>query len=186
MATFSLLWMVVLASLQGSPVAPRVLNATLERDAYAIYATLLPPLWETSHGKGPMLLLRETERPTSCSTFLAKLTGEWADVAKNFDQENSRVRLLQRAVPMELPYRLTPRQEILTDDARLAVKYPGRWQRTPGSLECVAVSAVGFNSVRTKAIVYIRSRMSGDVLRMELIDGKWSQARDGETCVWRA
>jgi hypothetical protein len=80
-------------------------------------------------------------------------------------------------MPMTLPYRLISRADILADDARLARKYPGQWQRTPGSLEYAAVSAVGFNAARTKALVYMRLRMSGDLLRMELKEGRWVAAQ---------
>jgi hypothetical protein len=105
------------------------------------------------------------------------MTGEWAEVASSFRRENARVRLLQPALPIDLPYRLVPREEILADDARVAAKYPGLSNAPrPGSLQYVAVSAVGFNAARTKALVYGRSRMSDfseALVMMELKQGKW-------------
>jgi hypothetical protein len=80
---------------------------------------------------------------------------------------------------------LVPRALILADDARLEMKYPGMWQHRPGSLEYAAVSAVGFNAARTKALVYVRLRMSGDILPMELRNGKWVKAQVG-VCGWVA
>ena len=171
-----------ISALLGSGVAPRqvsaedpqVLDSTAEYDAYAVYATLLQPLRDM---KGPVLLQRETEGPTKCSEFLAGMAGEWVEVASNFRRENIRVRLLQAGFPMGVEYRLVPRAEILADDARLAAKYPGTSNAPrPGSLQYIAVSAVGFNAARTKALVYVRSRMSNfsdAVVMKELKEGKW-------------
>ena len=177
-----------LVLVQASTPAPQPLDPKTDADAYALYATLLQPRWEQyARVNGPMLLQRETEGPLTgtCSAFLAAMSGEWAEVARSFQRENKRVRVLQAAVPMTLPYRLISRAAILADDARLSRKYPGRWQRTPGSLEYAAVSAVGFNAARTKALVYVRLRMSGDILRMELKDGRWIAAQ-GSACGWIA
>jgi hypothetical protein len=62
---------------------------------------------------------------------------------------------------------------ILADDARLAIKYPGIWQRRPESLEYVAVSSVGFNDIKTKAVVYVRKRSSGGVHVRQFVNGEW-------------
>jgi hypothetical protein len=66
-------------------------------------------------------------------------------------------------------YRLIPLAEIKADDARLEQEYPGGWQRRPGSMEFAAVSAVGFNTAKTKALVYIRLR--SQIHLMELREG---------------
>ena len=128
---------IAITVLQVPTAAPQVLDASAERDAYAIYASLLPPLWERASAKGVMPLQQETEGPAShsCGQFLSGLTGEWAEVATSFQRKNARVWLLQPAMPIALPYRLVPREEILADDARLVAKHGRGWQRLPGSLE---------------------------------------------------
>ena len=68
---------------------------------------------------------------------------------------------------------IVPRAEIEADDARLALKYPGMWQRRPESMEYAAVSVVGFNPAKTKAMVYVRLRSSGRVQSMERREGGW-------------
>ena len=55
----------------------------------------------------------------------------------------------------------------------------------PGSMEYAAVSAVGFNRDRTKAIVYARRRMSGQIVPLELKEGRWINTF-GEVCQWVA
>ena len=169
---------IALALLQVPAGAPQVIESKTGHDAYAVYATLLQPQPDRDGDmKGPSLLQAETEGPTRCSEFLAGMSGEWAEVASNFRRENSRVRLLQEGVPIGIAYRLIPREKIVADDARLAAKDPRRSNAPrPGSIKYIAVSAVGFNAARTKALVYMRIRtahFSDGVLMMELKDGKW-------------
>ncbi|HEY2431719.1 MAG TPA: hypothetical protein VGI12_03525 [Vicinamibacterales bacterium] len=181
--------MIVAAVLQGACSSPsiaaaqRPLDASRERGASAIYAAVLQRAWHNQ--TDAPLLQRETEPLQGCAGFLPKLTGEWADVAKDFQRQNARERTLPPALPTTIRYRLITRAEIQADDARLARKYPGGWQRRPESMEYWAVSAVGFNRDRTKSMVYVRSRMSGGVVRLEFKDGKWGDAA-GETCGWIA
>jgi len=70
-----------------------------------------------------------------------------------------------------------PHAEILADDARIAAKDPRRSNAPrPGSIKYIALSAVGFNAARTKALVYVRfrtSHFSDGLLMKELKDGKW-------------
>jgi hypothetical protein len=171
-----------LVLLQPPAAPPPPLDAATQRDTYAIYAAVLPPLWKQV-SQEVLLLQQETDTTTACPEFRASLTGEWEEVVRNFEQENARVRVLPGAMPMELPYRLIPRAEILADAARLAEKYPGIWQRRPGSLDYAAVTGVGFNAAKTKAMLHVRVRGSGDILRMELNEGKWIR-HQGTACGW--
>ena len=105
------------------------------------------------------------------------MSGEWAEVASNFRRENTRGRLLRTGLPLGVKYRLVSRKAILADDARVAAKHPiGGNAPRPGSLRYIALSAVGFNAARTKALVYARFRTlhySDELLMKELKDGKW-------------
>jgi hypothetical protein len=97
-----------------------------------------------------------------------------------------RVRVLEWLLPTDTPYRLVPRADILADDARLALTYRGTWQRRPESMKYAAVSAVGFNAGKTKAIVSVRLRsMRGmvDIHFMEIREGKWANVPLG-WCRW--
>jgi hypothetical protein len=135
-----------------------------------------------------LLLQQETEEIKAVSTCFssgAVADPEWDPVVSNFQQENARVRPLQRLLPLDIPYRLIPHAAIQADDARLALKYPGTWQSRPESMEYAAVSAVGFNPEKTKAIVYARVRNRGDIFSRELRDGKWVAAKRSG-CMWIA
>ena len=161
----------------------RQLDPVTDREAYAIYAVLVPKMWA---GKGPVVLQRETVTSSFCDKDLIPLSGlepEWEVVSKHFTQEKTRSRLLMP--PLPIPYRFISRADIEADDARLALKYPGTWQHRPGSIEYAAVSAVGFNAEKTKAMVYVGLRGSGTVYSVELREGHWVVApRAG--CSWMA
>jgi hypothetical protein len=159
-----------------------------DRDSYAIYAMLIK-----LHYPRPIpeqiVVQQETETSGLCvpkQSDQQRADPEWLQVEINFKQANSRVRLLRDALPFDLPYRFISRAELKADDARLQAIHPGLWERLPESMEYAAVSAVGFNQTRTKALVYIRFRSKGFTYPMELRDGKWDVAKNGFACSWIA
>ena len=165
------------ARLPGPPPPPP--DSITDIDAYAIYTALLLP----SMSKGTLLVQQETE-PWTRTECRQPLDAEWEAVESNFYQENARVRLLKPLLATDRPYRFTSRTAIKADDARLELKYPGIWQRRPESIEFAAVSAVGFDWSRTKAMVAVNFRNRGNLVTMELRDGVWVTAPVG--CGWIA
>ena len=171
----------VIATVTVAVVPPGAATQPLEHvtdpDAYAIYAVLLPRVWAQTGqtaSKTMLLLQQETETSSRCKSVPVS-DPEWVTVESHFKQENTRTRLLQPLLPIDYRtfyYRLVPRAEIQADDARLALKYPGIWQRRPESMEYVAVSVVGFNPAKTKAMVYVRLRDSGQIHAMERREGQ--------------
>jgi hypothetical protein len=161
----------------AQPSSSPPLKPITDQDVYSIYATLLPSVW-----KNPgelMLLVKETETE-ACRVSLPE---GWEGVQEDFDRQNKNVWALRPVLPLG-DYRLIHRAEIKADDARLEQEYPGIWQRRPGSIEFAAVSAVGFNAAKTKALVYIRLRGSGQIHLMEKRDGEWVASREGRRCGW--
>src|SRR5262245_16070673 len=176
----------VIAQPAGATRPRQALDASAAPDAYAIYGSVLQRAWKDR--TDALLLQKETESNEAlmgCTGFLPRVTGEWAEVAADVQRQNTHERTLQRALRMNIEYRLIARAEIQADDKRLARKYPGRWMRRPESLEYAAVSLIGFNRDRTKAMVYVRTRMSGGIARLELKGADWVEAA-GEVCHWIA
>ena len=170
---------------QSRNVPPVVPIQVTDADAYAIYAALVPQAW-SNVSKDALLLQRETETTTPCNVR-PPADPEWLAVYKDFNQQNSRPQLLERELPVTIPYRLIARAELDADDARLAIKYPGIWQRRPESIEYAAVSAVGFSADKTKAVVYVRLRGSGEFHSMERRAGAWVKVYPGKMgCMWIA
>ena len=169
--------LVALAMMQA-PAAARPLDPRTDADAYAVYGSVLGL-------KPPVILMRETEGPShSCSDFIDQLSGEWREVANDFRQKNARTWLLQPGV-LPFAYRLLSKAEILADDARLAKQHPDRSNAPrPGSIEYVAVSAIGFNAARTKALLYAHTRTSGGTLRLVRSGDRWIRDPSGSACSW--
>jgi hypothetical protein len=159
------------------------LAAVTDREAYAIYAVLVPRMWAL-RSKDPLVLQQETETSSMCGPTLPAPDPDWEAVAKDLKQQNIRPRFLMPMLPIEIPYRIIPRAEIEADDARLAIKYPDIMQPRPRSMEYAAVSVVGFNAAKTKAMVYVRLRLSGTVYAMELREGSWVVAPASSRCKW--
>src|SRR5687768_17394299 len=158
---------VVLLTILQAP-APQPFDPRAEADAYTVYRSALG-------FKPGVILKRETEGwpPQNCSGFISGLSGEWREVAQDFRDKNARTWLLKSG-GLGFEHRLISKAEILADDARVAKEYGGRPpQPAPGSIQYVAVSAVGFNATRTKALVYVRRRDGDGVLQLIRSGDKW-------------
>jgi hypothetical protein len=160
---------VAVVLLQGASLAE---PPTLPVDAtsFAVYRAIL----DVNTTK-PVLLQRETTMwppPfNGCGgSFLAGLSGEWQEAARDFAQKNAHVWLLPAALPFK--YEFIRQAEIEAHDAPLREKYRG-YNGIPGAVEYAALSAVGFNAAKTKAIVYRRLHDGEDLNTLELLNGQW-------------
>jgi hypothetical protein len=151
-------------------------------EAQAIYAVLLPPMWD-ARSKGVLLLQRETVTPYPCVGTAIPFDAEWEALEKTY-AANTRVQALPPTLRLGVPYQFVAQATIAAEDARLKRKYPG-YNGLPGATPYAAVSAVGFNAARTRAIVYVRLRDGGEVYSMEKRDGVWAKA-PRRVCVWRS
>lgn len=166
-------------------------ESVTDPEAYVLWGLLVPPYWSTdqqvnSGQKTPILLQRETQRSLNGCDGPKAPDRAWQSAVDSFHRQNKRVQILQPLLKTDPRYRLIPRAEIEADDARLAIKYPGSWQRLPESMEYVAVSAIGFNGDKSKAILYMRLRGTGGIFFMERRDGKWAHASTLSRCRWVA
>ena len=166
------------------PAASVVLDAKAEPTAYEVYAAYLNDAWKDR--RGVYLLQQQTETDLrGCGDFVSRFTGEWADAAADFQRQNAAPRTLQPALVVNAQYRVVPQVEIEADDARVAAGRSGASRQV--SMEYWAVSAIGFNRDRTKAILHSRRRtfggVSGGVSRWERKNGRWAQSQL-EGCAW--
>jgi hypothetical protein len=167
-----------------SPGVVRRLEPITDPDAYAIYATLVPRAWVTRFS-GPVRLQRETDSFVQCRSS-ARSDQEWAQVEFDFRLKNGRPKLLQPVLSMSTPYRLIPKAEITANNVRLSATVRRIFNRGSESLEHAAVSAVGFSSDRTKAMVSVRLRRSGVLHLLQRTDDGWVPAVASGGCEWTA
>jgi hypothetical protein len=173
----------VLSSL--STISSQEPESVTDPEAYVLWGLLAPFVWN-NRTKDPILLQRETETEHYGCDDPKAPSRAWRSAVDSFHRQNRRVQLLQPRLPNDIRYRFISRAEIQADDARLAIKYPGGWHQRPESMEYAAVSAVGFNGDKSKAILYVRLRGSGGIYFMEKRDGKWVHAPTLSRCAWAA
>jgi hypothetical protein len=102
---------------------------------------------------------------------------DWRAAEDAFTSANSRSWRFMASFPTDISYRFISRAYLQADDARLAIKYPGMWQRRPESIEYAAVSVVGFNPAKTKAVVYAQGRGRDNTCYQEKRDGLWVDSK---------
>jgi hypothetical protein len=142
-------------------------------DAYAVYMEVLPTTWAQWKRNGPMLLQQETVPGHICAPSRGYSDKDWSAAEEAFTSANSRSRLLVAALLGDLSYHFISRAALQADDARLAIKYPGHWQSRPESIEYAAVSMIGFNPAKTKAVLYVQGRGRDNTYYKEKRDGQW-------------
>jgi hypothetical protein len=170
--------MTVIGAAQGAPPLPARVTDPV---AYTIYAALLPSAWATA-STDTLLLQQETEPVVRCTPSTPVDAG-WRAAYDDYRQQNARPQILDPTLlTINVSYRLLSRSAIEADDVRLAAKYPERWQRRPETIQYAAVSAVGFDPTRAKAVVGVHLGDAGQVHLLERREGSWIEVPGG--CVW--
>jgi hypothetical protein len=155
-----------------------------EPEAMQIYATFVAGFW-SGQPENPILLQQETDNShvNGCGdSHVPSSEPEWVEVRKSFDQQNAGRKLLPLSLPIAQPYRLLTPAQFERFIGPLKVKYPENYMEH--SPLFVRVSAVGFNASKTKAMVSIALPDRGQVIGVELRDGKWITAPNSSICTW--
>jgi hypothetical protein len=133
-------------------------------EAYAVYASVVPTRFST--GDKPMTelaLLQETRAGVDCvgQEKDKRLHPEWRPVVESYKKENARVRIIQSGFNLGVPHSIVTVAQLrkLMRDAGYSRQSPRSnglgsdvFARFPSG-RLVAVSAVGFNAERTRAMV---------------------------------
>jgi hypothetical protein len=188
--TAFLVCLLILASVVVHPQS-RPADVIGEQEAYDIYAMLLAKLdpVTTAHAK-TIIIQAESATSRECMPKGKPLEEDWRSVVDDFTRQNSRVVKLSRRFPsMPVLYRLVKQSEI-----QRALRRPGYWRtfyaKFPDSGGYHAVSAVGFNEQKTRAMVYVEYLCdvlcgSGAYRFLEKHDGQWTEVRlNVNNCVW--
>ena len=185
-ATVFVIAVVIAATQSVTRVATAQQNDPIvDSEAYRILSDLIPRAWAWGTTSGELVLQRETTMELKCTAGVLPEDPDWGTAVRDFREQNARTRLLlEPMLSIRVPHRLISRSEIEADDARLALKRPGSSNWRPGSMAFVAVSAVGFDAAKTRAIVYVRGRDSGAMKFLERHEGKWVRSSRG--CGWAA
>lgn len=173
------------------------LQAYSDPDAYEVYAALLPSnsTWGNLKTKS-LVIVQETASPDrqGCLPRGKEDREIWASVLEDYKNQNQTPRLFSRSFSIDRPYELISRTELSDLFANTTKNLWEGWKsfysRYPDSDGFIELSAVGFNSDKTKAFVYIAHHCgslcgAGGYTFLEKRDGKWVKASvNASYCGW--
>ena len=170
-----LLSMQTLSQEQAAPPAPYD-----DDEAYGVYSVLLPHQESYEFAKGTLVIQLETvSKPIERQCLSAAAARRFKDAIADYEKANTKRWSLQREFQSEKPY------ELVSSDTIKAVFNEYSWdafyRRYPDSGGYVIMSAVGFNSDKSLALVYMGSACGGlcgqwSFHVLEKINGKWKEA----------
>src|ERR1051326_5503885 len=158
-------------------------------EAYAVYASILPSEWSWRVANAKRLVIRsETENYRMCLQPEKGWERVVGPAISDYLKQNEKPWLLQPNFDIALPYQLVTADELKSAMAQ------GGWQAFsklyPESGGWIAMSAVGFNSDKTVAVVYMGHSCGmrcggGEFHVLQKKDGKWVPlAWKGMSCSW--
>ena len=159
-----------------------------DAEAYEVYSAIIPTGWLWQVQKAKSLVIRsETKGYKMCLRPEAESEKIIAQAISEYVMLNEKTWLLQRQFSIEKPYEL-----IAYDGLKPALQLGG-WKSFhdlhSNSGGWIGLSAVGFNTDKTIAVVYMEHTVGGGggggfhVLRKK--DGKWVPLKwKGHACAW--
>jgi hypothetical protein len=160
-----------------------------DAEAYEVYAVILPTdwLWQVQKAKS-LVIQRETKVYNMCLRPDAESEKIIGPAISEYVRLNEKTWLLQQRLNIEKPY-----QFIAFDDLKF-VSEQGGWEKFdeqyPDSGGWIELSAVGFNTDKKVAVVYMGYHCGwmcgkGKFHVLHKKDGKWAPLEwNGETCLW--
>lgn len=208
---FTLALVASLSAIPSRQVRPQASPVIDDPEAYAVYAAVVPRRSKSGEkALTNMAVLQETAGPMDCLADRdSVIRPEWRSAVASYRKENGRVRLIQTGFNLGVPYSVVTLAQLrkLMQDAGYSKLSPRSnapgsevFVRFPGG-RLIALSAVGFNADRTRAVVTVqynyfpslepgtespRSGLEGRTLLMEKKDGRWVQLPVPGGCTWIA
>ena len=157
-----------------------------DADAYEVYSAILP-----LDAKGKTLVIRmQTNGYEMCVSLSAESKEALREAISEYVKLNEKPWLLKRRFSIEKPYDLISYNEL-----KSSVKQGG-WEnfykQHPHSGGWIELSAVGFNTDKTVAVVYMGHHCgglcgSGSFQVLQKRDGKWRPLEEnGIRCIWHS
>lgn len=187
--TFFLVF-IVLVPKQNSVAAARNYE---EPEAYRVYSSIFPKEWAWQEARANTLVIRvETVPYTMCIEPDKESEKIIGNAIADYKAVNQHKWLLQRQFDIEKPYELISGEEI-----DITFKSGGRdgweafYERHPDSGGWMELSAVGFNTSKTIAVVYAGHHCGwlcggGTFHVLRKTNGRWLplQLKGGSFCSW--
>jgi hypothetical protein len=153
---------VAFASIPARPVGAQVANVIDDPEMYAVYTSVLPSGFGSADKTlGRFAFLQETRSKMTCQPE-ETIQPEWRPIWESYKRENTSTRSLLPCFNLGLPYVLVSLAEVKVllaqagnDGTALRGGWPEAYTRFPNG-KLLAVSAVGFDELKTRAVVSVQ------------------------------
>jgi len=175
---------------QGSAVkTDKALKPYEDAEAYEVYSAIIPTgwLWQAQKAKS-LVISSETKGYQMCLRPEVDSENIIGQAISEYVKLNEKTWLLQQQLNVEKPYRF-----ITSDDLKSVFEH-GDWEKFgkqyPDSGGWIELSAVGFNTDKTVAVVYMGHHCGmlcggGGFHVLQKKDGKWEPLKwNGTSCSW--
>lgn len=164
-----------------------------DTEAYKVYSAILPQEWPWEEADATTLVIRIETEPYGMCINPDRESGKIVGTAiADYKKKNGGKWLLQREFDIDKPYEMVSSSEI---DTIFQTEGVGGWkqfyERHPDSGGWIELSAVGFNPLKTIAVVYAGHFCGGlcgggTFHVLQKVDGKWIPLRlkGGKSCAW--
>lgn len=168
------------AAVHPTLAAPQAASQ-IDDEEYSVYSVILAPSPKTDSQaeNKKLILIRDRIIPYGMGSWKARLiaTGVSQDTIDEYRNKNDREYLFERRFQSGLQYQLISNEEKISPGSpEFKTRYPNAWgiQR---------FSRVGFNSDKTKAVLYAESICgarcgTGEYLILEKKDGAWKVVKN--------
>ena len=194
------------AAVRSSNVVAQASDVIDDPEAYKVYAAVLPiPFVSPEKAADHLALLQETRSRKACPSA-ETLPQEWGPVLESYTKENARMRSVLPDFDIGLRYVLVSLAEVkslLVQAGNDGKALRGGWSAAYAGFpngKVLAVSAVGFDDLRTRAMVVVQyncgiSRDSqsfehdchgGRSVLLQKQEERWTLAKGVDSCIWIA
>jgi predicted XRE-type DNA-binding protein len=134
-----------------------------DRESFAVYSALLPDEAMRQMRRSMMVIQAEAtvsphltdEAPGPCWPSGPSIETEWKSTLENLRTENAHTRTILSGFTLSVPYLVVPKADIRAIFTGQSGDWKAFAERYPNSAGYLALSAVGFDTDRTKAMVYM-------------------------------
>lgn len=151
-------------------------------ESYAVYSALLPDAPMRQMRRKMIVIEAEATANPGCWPSGPPIETEWKGTLESLHAENAHARTILPGFTLSVPYVVLPKADIMAIFTGPLADWRPFYERYPDSAGYLRLSAVGFDTDRTKAIVYIAHSYGGwggedSYQLLRKLAGRWQETQ---------